>query len=84
MTEKFEPLKGKIETTIEPFTKRKYKMFDFDDVKSAVQGLLSDLDEYVWFISTTMYDPHGLIKAKVVKNLIKKWFPDVVVRSECR
>ena len=75
---KCEPLKGKIETTIEPFTKRKYKMFDFDDVKSAVQGFIKEVKFY------TDEDGDCLLPTDEIIELVKKWFADVTDKKEER
>jgi len=56
--------------------------FWFTDVKSAVQGLLEEIDELIEEYRKEVCNEvtkHNLIcTLSTVKNLIKKWFPDVV------
>jgi len=94
---KYEPLKGKVLWTywIEIYEDKEYIysdapacIFDFDDVKSAVQGLLQEIDKE---IEEAELEKEGkgyyrffdnVMTLKRAKSLIKKWLPDVVEGEE--
>lgn len=55
--------------------------FWYEDVESAVKGLLEGLDDYVenvWKEGNAEEIRMAEIMKEDVKNLIKKWFPDVM------
>ena len=85
---KNEPLKGKMMTIpifIETNVYRDEEIFKFEDVKSAVEGLISDLEAERVGVFPDMecgydifYDDNGeFVRFEKVIELIKKWFPDV-------
>jgi len=76
---KNEPLKGKI------IPEKEENFFREQDVKSAVEGLISDLEAERVGVFPDMecgydifYDDNGeFVRFEKVIELIKKWFPDV-------
>ena len=75
---KFEPLKGKEKVVLIRYLP--YGVFYVNDVKSAVQGLLKEIEEKCdeWYhIDYYQLPTWGEIKEEL-KNLIKKWFADVI------
>jgi len=96
-----EPLKGKIvfwykiRGFIETSDNKRFdvgngcdikSIFFFDDVKSAVQGLLidmevTDLDEIVCSDGSHRRMDEKTRK-RIITDLIKKWFPDMVSENE--
>ena len=78
-TKKNEPLKEKV-IVGDPHEGIKFK---FEDVKSAVQGLLEEIDDlYHRFPKADVWDKSndevcGMCE-KYFKKLIKKWFADVI------
>jgi len=84
---KYEPLKGKIKVdACDPRNEIEYILFD--DVKSAVQGLLEEINKE---IEEAELEKEGkgyyrffdnVMTLKRAKSLIKKWFPDVVEERE--
>jgi len=72
---KNEPLKGKAQECLVEFDGEliRNREFRFQDVKSAVQGLLKEIEEWKeWNIG-----PENEIKKITVKKLLRKWFADV-------
>jgi len=87
MTEKFEPLKGKIYRLVDaPWDiDEEERAFNFRDVKSAVQGLLEEIKDNRVDIEIeeagigTVFEPDGrFVRYETIISLIKKWFTDVV------
>jgi len=86
---KNEPLKGKMMTIpifIETNVYRDEEIFKFEDVKSAVEGLISDLEaERVGIFPSIDDDDYNIfyaddgefVRFEKVIELIKKWFPDM-------
>lgn len=78
---KFEPLEGKVYHIVE----KGINIFLFSDVKSAVQGLLEEIDSSYGCIHHKEEggDDECIICVAIgqtlneVKRKIKKWFPDV-------
>ena len=80
------PLKNKAFELNPNVDVREGSAFWFTDVKSAVRGLISDIDDMI--VKTEYGYLEGLYTEKTknnlmgylfkVKKLIKKWFPDVV------
>ena len=87
-TKKNEPLKNKIMEAPTILLGGKpigYKeIFFFEDVKSAVQGLLEEVEEAIKYytiqnaLNESKFRNERIEGLKIAKNLIKKWFSDVV------
>ncbi|RLB77420.1 MAG: hypothetical protein DRH24_16280 [Deltaproteobacteria bacterium] len=81
--ERYEPLKNKMKTMIGARPLPEFNFFYADEVKSAVRGLLNDIDKLIkWYEECRDRDYH-IFTAKRdtafrIKTKIKKWFPDVV------
>ena len=82
---------GDIETTdgkyfLETKTEdaRFFRIFLKKDVKSAVQGLLEEIENCMWLkaLEDTYEGVYKLQPRKHIQELIKKWFPDVVEGEE--
>jgi len=80
MTQKPEPLKNKMKTMIGARTLPEFNFFFADDVKSAVQGLIEDVENCMWLqaLEKTYEGVYKLQPRKHIQDLIKKWFPDAV------
>lgn len=60
------------------FVKTEVEIFFMDDVKSAVQGLLEEIESTKFATSKHLQDA----VREEIKNLIEKWLHDVVVEWE--
>jgi len=87
-SQKHKPLKNKIKEAPTILLGEKaigYKeIFFFEDVKSAVQGLLEEIEEAIKYytiqntLNESTFRNERIEGLKIAKKLIKKWFPDVV------
>ena len=82
MPEKNEPLKNKAFELDPNVSGDEGSAFWFMDVKSAVQGLLQEIDELIEWYEKNRKEDYHIFTAKRdtafrIKNKIKKWFPDV-------
>ncbi len=86
MKNKFEPLKGKIIDAGELTEEERKDIRGFfvfvKDLESAVQGLLHDLDVFSEILLHHYFVPKHRIDE--LKELIKKWFADVIDTKEFR
>jgi len=83
---KTEPLKGKrlytywseiCEDKEEVYSNNPACVFDIEDVKSAVDGLLDEIEKMPTFQIVPRFEGINLVPKSDVKILIKKWFADV-------
>ena len=70
---KYEPLKGKVYHIPE----KGINIFLYSNVKSAVQGLIRELEQEVSKEEDTVLDKSYVIHRIVIPK-IKEWFPDIV------
>jgi len=52
--------------------------FWYKDVKSAVQGLLAEIEKMPTYQIIPRFEGINFVSKSDVKNLVKKWFSDVV------
>ncbi|HDD57456.1 MAG TPA: hypothetical protein ENF43_02950 [Thermoplasmatales archaeon] len=76
---KYEPLKGKVYHIYE----KGINIFLYSSVKSAVQGLIRELEQEVSKEEDTVLDKSYVIHRIVIPS-IKKWFADVINKEEER
>lgn len=83
-TKKNEPLKNKAFELDPNADMEEGSAFWFKDVKLAVQGLLEEVEEAIKYytiqnaLNESKFRNERIEGLKIAKNLIKKWFPDVV------
>jgi len=68
-------LKGKMKTMIGAKTLPEFNFYFADEVKSAVQGLLAEIEDMKWKLQP-FFEEQLLISE--IKQLIKKYFPEEV------
>jgi len=56
--------------------------FWYLDVKSAVQGLLQEIEKIPTYQIVPRFEGINFVPKSDVKNLVKKWFSDVVKENE--
>jgi len=83
MKRKNEPLKNKMRTMIGARPLPEFNFFFADDIKSAIQGLLEEIEEAIKYytiqnaLNKSTFRNERIKGLKIAQSLIKKWFPDV-------